>query len=266
MTPTERDAVISMADVRFRRSGLEILGPVNWRVEAGQRWVVMGPNGSAKTTLVRIAALMEHPSSGRLAVLGESLGRCDVRELRGRIGFLCPAVIGTARPGLTAHEFVMAARRGALDIWWHRYDSADVEAADEAIAAAGMQHRRDAPLSTLSSGESQRIQLARALIGRPPLLILDEPSAGLDIAGREALVDLVDRVLGDDVTLVLVTHYPEEIPRTTTHALVLRDGVPIASGPVDDALGSESLSEAFGLALRVRRDDRRWSASADHRS
>lgn len=261
MQPRPDVDVVAMSGVTLQRGGRRILGPLDWNVGDGQRWVVMGPNGSGKTSLVRIAALAIHPSSGTIDVLGRRLGRTDVRALRRDIGFVCPTLIGSVRPSLTAAEFVMAALRGALDVIWHRYDAADRLAASAALDRAGVRHRHDDHLATLSSGELQRVQMARALLVAPRLLILDEPSAGLDIGGREDLVDLIDHRLDPDLPIILVTHHVEEIPAGFSHWLAIREGTVVASGPIDDTLDSESLSEAFGVSLRVRRRKGRWSAS-----
>jgi iron complex transport system ATP-binding protein len=238
------------------------LRDLSWTVRTGERWVVLGPNGSGKTTLLRIAALRLHPSSGEVDVLGERLGRTDVRTLRTRIGFTSAAVADLLRPTLTVHDVVLTARRGALEPWWHTYDDADhtetLRRLDE-VGAADLDQRT---FGSLSSGERQRVLLARSLVADPGLLLLDEPAAGLDFGGREQLVSTLGR-LATDPTIpptVLVTHHLEEVPPHFTHALLLRDGRTVASGAIDDTLDAANLSDAFGVDVAVDRHGDRWSA------
>jgi iron complex transport system ATP-binding protein len=244
------------------RGGRPILDDVTWRVEVDQRWVVLGPNGSGKTTVVRIAGLLVRPSSGRVRVLGQEVGRTDVRRLRPRIGLASQALADGLRPDLTALDVVLTGRHAALAPWWHRY-----EEADRALAASRLERLGVGPLSarafgTLSSGERQRVQLARTLMAEPELLLLDEPTAGLDLAGREDLVRRLDSLAADPTTppTVLVTHHVEEIPPSFTHVLLLREGRVLAAGPLPVTLTAEALSSCFGLPLAVERRNGRWWA------
>ncbi|HMU79972.1 MAG TPA: ATP-binding cassette domain-containing protein [Microthrixaceae bacterium] len=253
---------LAMVGVGFTRDGRDLLDGVDWRVEADQDWVVIGLNGSGKTSLIRIAALYEHPSRGTVDVLGERLGRTDVRVLRTRLSLVSAAMADLVRPNLSAAEVVMCGRFAALEPWWHTYTDADRDRARALLAAQGVGAVADHPMGTLSSGERQRTLLARALMNEPGLVLLDEPTAGLDLRGREELVDRLDAlaVNPDAAPLVLVTHHVEEIPPGFTHLLALRDGRVLAQGPVDDVLTAELLSDTFGLRLVLERRDGRFFA------
>jgi iron complex transport system ATP-binding protein len=248
--------------VGLDRDGTSILRGIDWCVADGERWVVLGPNGSGKTSLLRIASLYLHPSRGEVAVAGEVLGHTDVRALRTRIGLASPAFGDLLRPQLTAVEVVVTARHAALEPWWHAYDDADRARARTLLERFGVAHVADRPIATASSGERQRVLLARAFAGDPVLVLLDEPTAGLDLGGRE---DLVARLgaLGDrGPATVLVTHHVEEVPTGTTHALLLRAGAVLAQGRIDDVLTEPALSATFGLPLTLQRHGSRWSARA----
>ena len=239
-----------------------ILDDVTWRVSAGQHWLVLGANGSGKTTLLRIAAMYEHPTSGTVRVLGEQLGRTDVRVLRRRVGYASAALASQLRVELTARDVVMTARYAALEPWWHQYTEADRQRAEACLAQMGVGAFADRHFGTLSSGEQQRVLLARTLMNEPGVILLDEPSARLDLAGREQLVRALQELASGGATpLALVTHHVDEVPPAIDHVLLLRGGVAIAQGPIETTLTSESLSECFEMRLRLeRRGDGRYSA------
>jgi iron complex transport system ATP-binding protein len=255
---------LELRGVRLVRDDTVLLDSVDWMVEPGERWVVLGPNGSGKTTLLRIASLYLHPSAGHVAVDGEVLGRTDVRRVRTRIGLASPAFGDLLRPELTAADVVMTARYAALEPWWHTYDDADRARALRLLERFGVGAMAQRTVGTLSSGERQRVLLARAFSGSPAIVLLDEPTAGLDLGGREDLV----RRLGaaaldpDGPPTVLVTHHVEEIPEGTTHVLLLRSGRVLAAGPIEDVLDADALSRTFGLPLELERRGARWSAWA----
>ena len=244
--------------------GTVILADIDWQVRPGDRWVLVGANGSGKTSLLRLAGAQTRPATGTVDVLGERLGRTDLRELRRRIGVASAAIADQLRPGLSAHDTVVTARHGALEPWWHDYEAADHDRANELLDAMGCTAFAHRMLGSLSQGERQRVLLARALMPRPGLLLLDEPAAGLDLPAREDLVDRLARLTADEASppMVLVTHHIEEIPPGITHALVLRGGRRVASGPVESTISDATLSEAFGRAVTVLRRDERWSAWA----
>ncbi len=256
-------APLELDDIVFERDGRRILDRVDLRVDVKEHWLVLGANGSGKTTLLRIAAMYEHPSSGTVRVLGSELGRTDVRRLRQQVGYASAALAAQFRPALTASEIVMTAKFAALEPWWHRYSAADVAQAASCLDRMGVGALGERTLGTLSSGEQQRVFLARTLMNDPGVVLLDEPSARLDLGGREQLVAALGDLIGHDdgPPLVLVTHHVDEVPAGMTHALLLRDGVAVAQGPIDDALTADTLGDCFGLALTLeRRADGRLSA------
>ncbi|MGQ0832434.1 MAG: ABC transporter ATP-binding protein [Microthrixaceae bacterium] len=251
-----------MRDVRLVRDDAVLLDEITWNVGTHERWVVLGPNGSGKTSLLRIASMYVHPSSGCVAVDGEELGRTDVRALRARIGLASPAFGDLLRPAVTALEVVMMARVAALEPWWHRYDDEDRSRAAHLLERFGVGHVAARSMGSLSSGERQRVLLARAFSGDPAIVLLDEPTAGLDLGGREDVVTRLGAMAGDALAppTVLVTHHVEEIPRGTTHVLLLRGGRITSAGPIEHVLDASSLSDTFGLPLELSRRDDRWSA------
>jgi iron complex transport system ATP-binding protein len=255
--------VLRLANVSFRRDGRTILAPCTWSGLSGQRWIVLGANGSGKTTLLRIAAMYEHPSSGDVTVLGETLGRTDVRVLRRRIGYMSPSLSVQLRPDLRCLDVVMTAKFPALEPWWHRYDEADEAHALACLDRLGVAWLAQRPLGTASSGEQQRVLIARTLMNDPSILLLDEPSARLDLGGREQLVQSLAELTTDPAAppLILVTHHLDEVPRGMTHVLMLREGQVVVSGPIERDLTSVNLSACFGMPLVLEeRDDGRFSA------
>jgi iron complex transport system ATP-binding protein len=255
-------AALQLVDVSLIREGRRLLDHVDWTVEEGERWVVLGRNGSGKSTLMRIASLYLHPSEGTVDVLGERLGRTDVRTLRTRVGMASGSMADMLRSDLTPLEVVMTAKNAALEPWWHTYDDADRARARSCLEQVEVGHLALRTFATLSSGERQRVLLARTLMPEPGLLLLDEPTAGLDLAGREELVAGLSALAADPSTpaTVLVTHHVEEIPDGFSHLLLLAGGRVTAAGPIEDVLVPERLSECFGLALGLERRHGRWWA------
>ena len=255
---------LRLSNVGLVRDGTTILDGIDWSVAPGERWIVLGANGSGKTSLVRIASLYLHPSHGTVEVLGRELGRVDVREHRRRIGVVSASFADLLRPALTAADVVMTAKYAALEPWWHVYDEADRARAIELLDRFGCAALAGHPFTTLSSGERQRVQLARTLMSDPGLLLLDEPTAGLDLGGREDLVQRLAHLARDPATpaTVLVTHHVDEIPAGYEHVLLLRAGRVLATGPIDEVLTSATLSDCFGIAVTLERRSGRWSAFA----
>jgi iron complex transport system ATP-binding protein len=262
------DVVLRLRDVSFVRDGTAILDDVSLDVARSQRWLLLGPNGCGKTSLLRIAALYEHPTAGTVDVLGERLGRTDVRVLRRRIGFVSAAIADQLRPALSAFDAVRTARYGALEPWWHRYTDDDDDRAMDCLDRMGVRRLADHTLGTLSSGERTRVLLARSLMNDPGIILLDEPAAGLDLAGREQLVEALDHLATDAAAppFVVVTHHVEDVPTTLTHAMLLQSGRTLAQGPLAEVLTQDHLSECFGVPLHLeRRGDGRFSAWASAR-
>jgi iron complex transport system ATP-binding protein len=257
--------ILRLTGVSVRRGGRTLLGPVDWSIDSGDRWVVIGPNGSGKTTLVHVASTYLWPTSGSVEVLGETIGRVDARELRRRVGYAGAGLEGAIDPALTALDVVVTARHAALGPWWHTFSDADRARARDLLAAIGVGDLAERAFGQLSTGERRRVQIARALMPDPELLILDEPGASLDLGAREALVrDL--RGLAASPTpraVVLVTHHVEEIPAGFGHALVLSGGRVVAAGPIDATLTGAVISEAFGLPISIERSNGRFRAWLD---
>ncbi len=261
-----RAPALRLEGVAVVRDGTALVDDINWEVDPGQRWVVLGPNGSGKTTLLRIAGSALWPTRGTVEILGERLGRVDMRALRRRIAVVSASVSRVLRPQMSAFDVVLSGRFAALETWWDSYDARDRDAARRLLEASGFggEAFAERPFGLLSEGERQQVLLARALMGRPELLLLDEPAAGLDLGARERLIARLS-ALADDPSvppLVLVTHHMEEIPPGVTHAALLRGGTMVAAGPCDLVLTSSAVSEAFGIAVAVERSAGRWSARA----
>jgi iron complex transport system ATP-binding protein len=239
-----------------------VLDGIDWTVAADERWVIVGANGAGKTTLLRVAALYQHPSRGTVEVLGQRLGRTDVRTLRQRVAFSSPALAAKLEPTMTATEVVMTAKYAALAPWWHQWTDPDRTRARELLTRFRSEKVADHRFPTLSAGERQRVLLARTLMNEPGLVLLDEPTAGLDVGGREELVHDLAQWANDATRppLVLVTHHLEEVPPGFTHALVMRDARVVASGSLAETLTSDILSDAFELPLKVEHDNGRYAA------
>jgi iron complex transport system ATP-binding protein len=254
---------LRLESISLDRDGARILEDIDLTVAKDQRWLVLGANGSGKTSLVRIAALYDHPSSGRVEILGETLGSMDVRSLRQRVGYLSASLADSLRPRLTALETVMTAKNAALEPWWHVYGEADRRAAEVCLERMDVGHLRNRGIGSLSSGELQRVLLARTLMNDPSVIVLDEPSARLDLAGREQLIRSLATWTTDPDSppVVLVTHHLDEVPPGMTHVLMLKQGRILVSGPIETCLDAPSLSECFGIELHLeRRANGRFSA------
>src|SRR5262249_33624582 len=247
------DLVIAVEKATVTRGGKDLLRDIDWRVELDERWVVLGPNGAGKTTLLNLAAARLHPSRGTVHVLGERLGRVDVAELRTRIGLSTAALHDRIPPDERVTDVVVTASWGVLGRFRESYDHPDTARATALLRQMGVAPLADRPYGTLSEGERKRVQIARALMTDPELLLLDEPAAGLDLGGREDLVARLAELAADPdaPALVLVTHHVEEIPPGFTHALLLREGSVVASGLLTETVTSEHLSKTFDLPLRV---------------
>ena len=232
---------------------VRILSGIDWRVEAGERWALIGPNGAGKTTLMAVAGAVTHPSEGVASVLGKRLGSTDLRELRARIGHVDAAMAAAFRPRATARDVVLSGVTATILVRRQRIAPGDRVRADELLEAMGCAPLADRAFALLSRGEQQRVLLARALVSRPDLLLLDEPTAGLDLPGREAFLARLDDLAAGSPGLatVHVSHHVEELPASLTHALLLRDGAVVASGTAEEVLTSEALSACFAARVRV---------------
>lgn len=253
--PVSEQPVLAFRSVGLTLGSRPALVEVDWEVDAGERWVVLGPNGSGKTSLARLAAGYLHPTSGLVEVLGHRSGRVDLRQLRQRIGFQSGALSAMLRPGVLVEDVVMSAKHAALETWWHEYGAADRARALDLLRRMGCGHLVGRPLGTASDGERQRVALARTLMTEPDLVVLDEPAAGLDLGGREALLARLADLAGEPTAppTILVTHHVEEIPPGFTHALLLRGGRVLEAGPLEETIRGTSLSSCFGVPVCVER-------------
>ncbi len=259
---------LALSGVRLIRDGTSILRDITWTVKKGERWIVLGPNGSGKTSLCQIVTLYQHPSGGSVTVLGGTLGRVDTRTLRCRIGITSAALAERIQASLTAEQIVVAGKHAALAHWWHRYDDEDWDTARRHLARVDCAAHATQRFDTLSSGERQRVLLARALMCKPGLLVLDEPNSGLDLPGRERLIQTLAELASDHTAppIILVTHHVDEIPPGFTHALLLHAGTVHAAGPIERVLTGEQLSRCFGLSLDIAHRRGRWRAWATDRA
>lgn len=245
--------VIETENVTVVREGRNILNSVSLAVNATDRWAILGANGCGKTTLLRIMSLYLHPSKGDIRVNGQSLGTFDIRPVRPRIAYMSASLATDLRSDLTAQDVVMTAKNGALETWWHEYSDDDRAKALQCLERMGVAHFAHRNIGSLSSGEQQRVLLGRVLMNNPIAVLLDEPSARLDLGGRERLVQLLNSFATDNPTLpsVLVTHHVDEIPDSTTHCALLKNGSLLAAGPLHETLTSAALSETFEVNLVV---------------
>lgn len=258
--------VLELLDVTYRRDGSEIIHGVSFTVRAGEHWAMIGPNGAGKSTLLGFCGAVTHPTSGIVRVLGEQLGRVELQALRRAIGHVNPR--HPLRSPLTVRDIVLTGLTGTIEtvLRW-RPTPDEASRADDLIAALGLGAKAGSRWNVLSQGERGRVLIARALICEPRLLLLDEPSTGLDIAAREQLLETVDLLAEThpEVASVLVTHHLEELPSSTTHAVLLADGRVVAAGPATEALTSGHVSAAFDHPIDVGFDGGRWTARATRR-
>jgi iron complex transport system ATP-binding protein len=242
-----------------------LLSGIYWRVEAGQHWALLGPNGAGKSTLLRIAAARSYPSSGRAAILGGELGRVRVPHLHARIGYVDSKLADRFPAALQGRELVLTGTTGTLVVLEDRVGDAERGRADALLRLLSAAHVAERPFGDCSDGERMRLLLARALMAEPPLLLLDEPTAGLDLPGREFLLAALARLAAErsELASVVVVHHVEDVPPATTHALLLRDGEVVAAGPVEDALTGAALGDAFGIPVQLERVGSRWLATVE---
>jgi iron complex transport system ATP-binding protein len=256
--------VVVLERVSLDRGGQPILRDIDWTVRDGERWAVLGPNGAGKTTLLEVASLYLFPSSGTVTVLGAVHGSTDIRPLRGRIGYASAALARLLHPDASALVAVATGRTGVLDPYWAVPGEADMARARELLDLVGCAALAGHELGTLSEGERQRVQIARALMASPDLLVLDEPGAGLDLGARELLVRSLSGLAADPRVraIIFVTHHVEEIPTGFSHVLLLRGGRVVGAGAIAGTLTGDNLTACFGLPLAVTARGGRWAAMA----
>ncbi|MDR1431736.1 MAG: ABC transporter ATP-binding protein [Propionibacteriaceae bacterium] len=257
-------SVVELDSVSVIRSGATLLDSITWSVGETERWVIIGPNGAGKTTLLQILGAQWHPSKGRATILGERLGAVDVFELRPRIGVASAALADRIPKSEAVRDVVLSAAYAVTGRWREVYETEDYARAAHLMEMLRVEQLADRTFGTLSEGERKRAQIARALMTDPEMLLLDEPAAGLDLAGREALVATLSEICLDPTApaTILVTHHVEEIPAGITHALFLAGGRVVAAGPIGETLKTDVLSDTFDMDLEVSRAGGRWSARA----
>ncbi|MCW2755164.1 MAG: transporter related protein [Marmoricola sp.] len=256
------NSVLELVDVTVRRGQAVLLDRISWRVDEGDRWVILGANGAGKTTLVQLCSAQIHPTEGRAGILGEVLGEVDVFELRPRIGYTSAAIAERIPRHELVRDVVVSASYGVIGRWREAYEELDHERARELLVEVGAGRLLDRTFGTLSEGERKRVQIARALMTDPEVLILDEPAAGLDLGGREDLVSTMSVLATDSLSpaIVLVSHHVEEVPPGFTHVLMLRAGQVVTAGPLGSVMTAENLSTTFGMSLQLGFEDGRYSA------
>ncbi|MBF6384437.1 ATP-binding cassette domain-containing protein [Nocardia farcinica] len=257
------DPVLELIDMTFRREGRTILHGISLTVRPGERWALLGPNGAGKSTLLGFCAANTFPTTGTVRVLGQQLGRVELARLRHDIGHVNPR--HPLRSPLSIREVVLTGLTATVDLpmrWTPGAD--DLRRAEEMIDTVGLSGKADNGWPTLSQGERGRALIARALVAEPRLLLFDEPTTGLDVAAREQLLETIARLddTHPDVASILVTHHLEELPTTTTHALLIADGRTVAAGPAADTITTATVTAAFDHPVEVGYDRGRWSARA----
>ena len=256
--------VARISEAVVNRGGKEILGPISFDLYEGQRWVILGPNGAGKSTILKLLATEIFPSKGNVELLGHQLGRVDVFDLRTRIG-ICASMKHEQIPlDESVKDVVLTAAYAVLGRWNESYDLWDESRAAALLTTFGVRDLGNRIYGTLSDGERKRVQIARALMIDPELLLLDEPTAGLDLGGREDLLSRFAAFASDTSSpvTVTVTHHIEEIPAGTTHALLLKDGKILSNGPIDQVVTSQKISELFGIQINVSAINGRFFARA----
>ena len=256
--------VIDLNNITVVRENRSILNNVDWQVEPSQRWVIVGPNGAGKTTLLRVAAAQIHPTHGQATILGNRLGEINVFELRTRIGFASTALAAHIPNSESVLNAVMTASYGVTGRWNEKYEDIDERRARRVLSEWQLSDLADRAFGTLSDGERKRVQIARAVMPDPDILLLDEPVASLDLAAREQTIDIIGEYASHPSApaMIMVTHHLEEIPEGFTHAMLINDGQVFAAGEIHSTLTSEKVSEVFSYNLKVQFEDGRFRVRA----
>lgn len=257
------EALLSLTGVEVMREGRTILGPLDFAVNEGERWVILGPNGAGKTTLLQLLAALIHPTRGDVRILGERMGSVDVFELRPRIGFTSSAMLELLPADEKVIDIVLTSAYAIAGRWIEDYDLWDESRAKALLTTFGVRELGERTFGTLSEGEKKRVQISRALMADPEVLLLDEPAAGLDLGGREDILQRITSYTSDDnaPATIIVTHHIEEIPAGTTHALLLKKGKALYAGSISDVLTETNINEVFGVNISLTFNGRRYFAS-----
>jgi len=256
--------VLEFSNVSVVRGGTRILDQVNWAVQPEERWVILGPNGAGKTTLLQIAAAAMHPTSGVATLLGERLGKSDVFDIKPRIGLASSAMAKRIPADEVVLDVVLTAAYAVTGRWNEVYEEVDVNRARRVLGEWKLSAFDDRRFGTLSDGEQKRVQIARAVMADPEVLLLDEPAASLDLGSREELLQLLGGFASNPKSpaMVMVTHHVEEIPPGFSHVLLLAGGAVTAAGPIGEVLTGENLTGTFGLPIELTEANGRFAARA----
>ncbi|RKQ94305.1 iron complex transport system ATP-binding protein [Mycolicibacterium mucogenicum 261Sha1.1M5] len=256
--------VLSLTDASYIRNRRPILDSVNWQVDDSERWVILGPNGAGKTTILKLVTANDFPTTGTVDVLGHRLGKVDIFELRARLGFVSSATARRIPPNELVRDVVLTAAYSVEGRWNEEYDAIDVRQADRVLAEWDLLELADQPFGTLSDGERKRTLIARAVMTDPELLLLDEPSASLDLGARERLLQMLSGFAQSPYSpaMVMVTHHVEEIPPGFTHVMLVNGGTVQAAGPIAETLTAENLEATFGMPFALTESGGRYAATA----
>lgn len=256
--------VLSLTDASYIRNRRPILDSVNWQVDDSERWVILGPNGAGKTTILKLVTANDFPTTGTVDVLGHRLGKVDIFELRARLGFVSSATARRIPPNELVRDVVLTAAYSVEGRWNEEYDAIDVRQADRVLAEWDLLELADQPFGTLSDGERKRTLIARAVMTDPELLLLDEPSASLDLGARERLLQMLSGFAQSPYSpaMVMVTHHVEEIPPGFTHVMLVNGGTVQAAGPIAETLNAENLEATFGMPFELTESGGRYAATA----
>ncbi len=262
-----RSPILAVANLRIERGGTVILDNLSWRVQRGEHWVILGANGSGKTSLLSALTGYLMPTSGEVSLLGETYGESDWRELRKKIGLVSSSVRQMMADDEPALETVASGKYAMIDFWGELTRAEKIQAR-KLLRQIECEYLADRAWRVLSQGERQRVLIGRALMARPRVLILDEPCAGLDPAAREHFLQFIQRLGAqkNSPTLVLVTHHVEEIVPVFSHLLVLKNGRVLATGEKADVLNSKNLSTAFGAPMQLERTGSRYALKVTRKS
>ncbi|MBP6684481.1 MAG: ABC transporter ATP-binding protein [Leucobacter sp.] len=256
--------VLSLTDASYIRNRRPILDNVTWQVDDSERWVILGPNGAGKTTILKLITANDFPTTGTVDVLGNRLGKIDIFELRSRLGFVSSATARRIPPSELVRDVVLTAAYSVEGRWNEQYDAIDVRQADRVLAEWDLLGLADQAFGTLSDGERKRTLIARAVMTDPELLLLDEPSASLDLGARERLLQMLSGFAQSPYSpaMVMVTHHVEEIPPGFTHVLLVNDGKVQAAGPIAETLTAENLEATFGMPFELTLTNGRYAATS----
>ena len=250
--------IIQFKNVTWKRQGQEILGSVDWQVNEGEHWGILGLNGSGKTSLLNIVCGYQFPTSGEVSVLGRLFGKTNLPELRREIGFVSSSLdrFSNALNVDTVENIILSGKFASIGIY-EEVTNEDIEKANHLIQRLRLDYLKGKHFRLLSQGEKRRVLIGRALMASPKILILDEPCTGLDVLSREEVLSIIKEVVKTECHLIYVTHHIEELVEEITHVLLIRDGKIIGAGPKEKLVTDAYLSDTFQTHVRVRWEENR---------